>query len=496
MEAEGRGARDVVFEHLGHRCVAVVGVLLTLMVGTALVNGCEVVTPSPATGTPYAIATATPGSKFSATPTLAPTGIPSPHPMPTVTFTPSEEAGFAPDVLVLAALDVSPWFRERTFDWSPDSQAIAFFSPEGILWIARAPAFSPERLTEQKGRQPVWSPDGDQIAFVASREPEMHADTVWVVQTDGSSLRDLLPGERAIRSVSSGKSLGPWLDDQALIFMDACGTGCRTLVPIDVTTGEIQTSCGHGAQDPLVLGMDYHWSPSLDSFVVTEGGGIPRIRLVQLNHRHDCQEQDLPTPGEFHTWSPDGKAFLFSHWQCELGQGDPSPLIGQVPTLSIWDVMQEEIKWTGPEGGYEGAWSADGKHLAFFLLGNPRYEGQRIIGSDLMPGAPFPLFLVVLDVHTEEVIALVPLGEITDFYNYPFGIWHWFDQRRSVWAPDGKQLVYWGEDDNLWIMRRDGTNQQRLTEGLDIVEALWSPEGSRLAIATYDQLWIIERPSR
>ena len=73
---------------------------------------------------------------------------------------------------------------------------------------------------------------------------------------------------------------------------------------------------------------------------------------------------------------------------------------------------------------------------------------------------------------------------------------HWFDQRKPVWSPDGEQLVYWAEGDDLWIMKRDGTNQQRLTEGLDIVEVLWSPEGSNLAIATYSQLWIIERPAR
>jgi len=108
---------------------------------------------------------------------------------------------------------------------------------------------------------------------------------------------------------------------------------------------------------------------------------------------------------------------------------------------------------------------------------------------------PFPLFLVVLDIRTEEVLALIPWGEITDFYNDGFGIWVWFDQRRPVWSPDGQQLVYWGEGDDLWVMRWDGSNQQRLTEGLDIIYAVWSPDGGRLAIATSDErLWIIERP--
>lgn len=393
-----------------------------------------------------------------------------------------------------------PFYRECPFSWAPDGTALVFLRAEDdgrvsqSLWLAQAPSFIPTRLIEQPGGMASWSPTGEFVAFVARRQPDDYPVTIWLVCADGTNPRDLLPGERAIRSVSSLKFLGPWLDDRTLVFMDSCGTGCRTLVPIDVMTGEIRLLCGHGEKDPLFLGMDYHWSPSLDSFVVTEGGGIPRIRLVQLNDHNDCREQDLPTPGEFHTWSPDGKAFLFSHWQWEPGQGDSSPVIAQAPRLYIWDVPQGKVRWTGPAGGYEGTWSPDGKRLAFFLLGNPRYEGERIIGSDLVPGMPFSLFLVILDIHTEGVVAFVPLGEdLNDCYSNTM---QWFDQRKPVWSPDGEQLVYWGEGDDLWIMRWDGANQQRLTEGLDIVKVLWSPEGSKLAIATYSQFWIIERPAR
>ncbi|MDY7041811.1 MAG: hypothetical protein SVX38_13220, partial [Chloroflexota bacterium] len=353
--------------------------------------------------------------------------------------------------------------------------------------------FLPRRLAEQPARSVSWSPTGEFVAFVVGCQPDRYPETVWVVHADGASQQDLLPGERAIRSVSSLKFLGPWLDDRTLVFMDSCGTGCRTLVPIDVMTGEVQPLCGHDEEDPLFLGMDYHWSPSLDRFVVTEGGGIPRIRLVQLNDHDNCREQDLPTPAEFHAWSPNGNAFLFSsHWQWEPGQGDPSPVIAQVPSLYIWDVPQGEVKWTGPAGGYEGAWSPDGKHLAFFLLGNPRHEGQRIIGSDLVPGSPFPLFLVVLDIQTEEVPALVPIEEEIHFNDYYTEVRRWFDQRRPVWSPDGKRLIYWGPGDDLWIMKWDGTDQRRLTTGLEVVDVDWSPGGNRLAIASYDHLWILE----
>ena len=387
----------------------------------------------------------------------------------------------------------------RRFSWSPDGEALVFLPAEeavcneyNSLWIAQAPSFLPRRLAEQPARSVSWSLTGEFVAFVAGRQPDCYPETVWVVRAGGADPRDLLPGERAVRSVSSMKFLGPWLDDGTLVFMDSCGTGCRTLVPIDVVTGEIQELCGSSEENPLFLGMNYHWSPSLDSFVVTEGGGIPRIRLVQLSDRNDCREQDLPYPGEFHAWSPYGEAFLFSHWQWELGQGDPSPVIAQVPSLYIWDTPQRKARRIVSAGGYEGAWSPDGERLAFFLLGNPRYESQRIIGSDLVPGAPFPLFLVILDVQTEEVVAFVPIREEIHFTDYYTEVRRWFDQRRPVWSSDGKRLVYWGPGDELWVMKWDGTDQQRLTNGLEVIDVAWSPKGNRLAIASYDHLWILE----
>ena len=421
---------------------------------------------------------------------------------PELTITPLRSATLpqimSPSIHLVAEIPLNrPAYRERRFSWAPDGTALIFLRAEDegrasqSLWLAQEPAFIPMRLIEQPGRRASWSPTGEFVAFVARRQPADYPETIWLVCADGTNPRDLLPGERAIRSVSSLKFLGPWLDNHTLVFMDACGTGCRTLVPLDVMTGEIQELCGHGEEVPLFLGRDYDWSPSLDSLVVTEGGGIPHIRLIQLNDHNDCREQDLPTPGEFHAWSPDGKAFLFSHWQWELGQGDPSPVIAQVPRIYIWDVSPGKVTWTGPAGGYAGAWSPDGKHLAFFLLGNPRYTGQRLIGSDFVPGVPFPLSLVILDVQTEEVLVFIPVEE-----NISFEGRDWFDQRKPVWSPDGEQLVYWAEGDALWSMKWDGTNPQKLAKGLDIVEVLWSPEGSKLAIATQSQLWIIERPAR
>ena len=195
-----------------------------------------------------------------------------------------------------------PFYRECPFSWAPDGTALILLRTEDgerasqSLWLAQSPSFIPTRLIEQPGEMASWSPTGEFVAFVVRRQPNDYPVTIYLVRANGANPRDLLPDESAIRSVSSLKFLGPWLDEHTLVFMDSCGTGCRTLIPIDVITGEIHPLCGHGEQDPFFLGMNYHWSLSLNSFVVTEGGGIPRIRLVQLNDHNDCREQNLPTP--------------------------------------------------------------------------------------------------------------------------------------------------------------------------------------------------------
>ena len=82
----------------------------------------------------------------------------------------------------------------------------------------------------------------------------------------------------------------------------------------------------------------------------------------------------------------------------------------------------------------------------------------------------------------------------------------WFGVRQPVWSPDGRQLIYWGEGydrpdywwldagGDIWIVDSDGRQQRRLTHGLEVVEVVWSPDGSKLAFATDDdQLCVIER---
>ena len=54
-----------------------------------------------------------------------------------------------------------------------------------------------------------------------------------------------------------------------------------------------------------------------------------------------------------------------------------------------------------------------------------------------------------------------------------------------VWAPNGAQIAF-VRDGSLWVIAADGSNQRRLTTGIDIAPgqmAAWSPDGTKIAIA-------------
>ena len=88
-------------------------------------------------------------------------------------------------------------------DWSPDGTQIVFtrldLSPE--VWIVNTDGTNVRQLTHAQTFDvtPAWSPDGTQIVF--SRENERISDIelgkhgLWVVNADGTNLRQLTEGK-------------------------------------------------------------------------------------------------------------------------------------------------------------------------------------------------------------------------------------------------------------------------------------------------------------
>jgi Tol biopolymer transport system component len=77
---------------------------------------------------------------------------------------------------------------------SPDERWAAYVAyPEGTLWRCRVDGSERQRLTEStmKVERPHWSPDGSQIAFVAS--PRGSPSSGFVVSANGGPITRILP---------------------------------------------------------------------------------------------------------------------------------------------------------------------------------------------------------------------------------------------------------------------------------------------------------------
>jgi len=111
---------------------------------------------------------------------------------------------------------------------SPDDKEVAFLSDSGghaNLWVVNAESGGLRQITHERDPNvamgvPVWSPDGHAIAFVSSRGNQGLTFGVWLVDSDGSNLHNLVnPG------------LGPaWSPDGRWVYYSTRGGAAGTAV--------------------------------------------------------------------------------------------------------------------------------------------------------------------------------------------------------------------------------------------------------------------------
>jgi len=185
--------------------------------------------------------------------------------------------------------------------WSPDGQRIAFESDrDGNFesYVMSADGSNPTRLMQDSGRGPVWSPDGQRIAFIDARDGNLE---IYVIDVDGSNLirltqnasNDLFPtwspdGQRiAFSSDRDGNS--------EIYVMSADGSNLIRLTQNAGDWNWFPTWSPDGQRIAFVSDRD----GNLEIYVMSADGSNP-IRLMQ-----DPGNDRDPA------WSPDGQRIAF-----------------------------------------------------------------------------------------------------------------------------------------------------------------------------------------
>jgi len=182
--------------------------------------------------------------------------------------------------------------------WSPDGKRIACASNRGSrgnpdIWIIDLERATQLQLTDNESIDwmPTWSPDGSQIAFVSDRNG---ADSLWVMQSDGSNPRLLVTG-----------AWDPsWSPDGSIIayFSLQPGKGGTWVIP-----------CTGGEPNSVVRGLEQpSWSPNGSKLV----GVMQRDsrRELWFASRGGGAAREAPAAGgsvSSPDWSPQGDSIVF-----------------------------------------------------------------------------------------------------------------------------------------------------------------------------------------
>jgi Tol biopolymer transport system component len=234
--------------------------------------------------------------------------------------------------------------------WSPDGRRLAFVrvrggradiyvvdaDGSGLRRLAHAITFRPDPGAPSSGfgANPAWSPDGRRIAFMSNRDGN---DDIFVVNADGSGLRNLTPGRGDDRKRTWWGSFdGPmWSPDGRKIVFRA-----RRDRPTQLEWEMCRPPRGGG-------------TCARDEIYVVDADGTGLRRLTN-NWKSDG------TPA----WSPDGRKILF----LRSGWRDSAEVEGDVYVMNADGSGQRNLtrSVTRPFATERApAWSPDGRKILF-----------------------------------------------------------------------------------------------------------------------------------
>jgi Tol biopolymer transport system component len=378
---------------------------------------------------------------------------------------------------------------------SPDGKMLAM-DLQGSIWVLPATGGPAKRITDlfNDARQPVWSPDGNTIAFFAYRDGGYD---LWAVSADGSHQRQLTwgafddrepafshDGTRIAFSSDRGNPLGSDLN----IFV------------LDLRSGEIRQLTRNPADDTMPS-----WSSDdrQIAFVSSRDGGQgvwavdaaggPERRLVSTRVRIDAaawgpggevvahgvdgtkgwlEVNGRPLTGDEHVF-PFRPSFLsrrefFYTADGKIRKRDPDGNVQTIPFTAALEVT--------PVSGTYARKKRD------FTSQAPR-KALGIVRPMLSPDGKTIAFAALGDIY------VMPVGGAPKNLTHDAAY-----DTDPAWSPDGNWLVYSSDKAGgllqLWLRdMRTGAERQLTHLATQPISPTFSPDGKRVAYLDVDGMW-------
>jgi dipeptidyl aminopeptidase/acylaminoacyl peptidase len=202
--------------------------------------------------------------------------------------------------------------RASAARWSPDGRLVAYVAG-GQLWVALADGTVPRRLTTLAGGadRPVWSPSSDRIAFVSAVYPGCGNDACNAAR---QRTRMSNPSSAHIADELPFRRWNEWWDGtrRHLFMIGTDGASIRDLTPGDgweVSPAPVGSANGYAfspdgreiAYTARKVGPEAAWAPAEDVFSVDVAGGVP-VNLTEGNAAADRNP----------VYSPDGRFVAYA----------------------------------------------------------------------------------------------------------------------------------------------------------------------------------------
>jgi Tol biopolymer transport system component len=390
---------------------------------------------------------------------------------------------------------------------APDGSSFVYTSRASGNWdiySQRVGGKNPVNLTPDStadDTQPVFSPDGKQIAFHSDRD----GGGIFVMGASGEN----------VKRITDSCYDPAWSPDGSQIV---CATTLATptlrlasqsqIFLANVTTGERR------ALTPLASNaVQPNWSPHgyriaywaeiqgrLNIWTIPAGGGGP----VAVTN-------DAPIDWN-PVWSPDGSYLYFASdrggsmnlWRLPIDERS-GKVLGEIQPVTTPSVYAASISFsrTGGEMVYAQSTQTSNIYRVRFdperetAIGQPEpvTQGTRDAGS----GQPSPdgEWVVFSDSLLKNNIFLVRsdgsgLRQVTDDS---------YRNRWPAWSPDGKQLAFFsnrGGNFDVWVVRPDGGGLHQLTHTQhgSLTHPVWSPDGKRMIYSMMNETPLVIEPDK
>ncbi len=325
--------------------------------------------------------------------------------------------------------------------WSPDGEQVAYVQSDQILetYLADASGGSARRLGYSTDYEynTLWSPDGRWLAFIGGGDG---GEDIYLADADGSQPRNLTQTGLGYRNLS-------WSPDSRRLVAE--GQNPEELFVIQLADGQITRLTNDHAKDIRPFwSPDGQWIAFMSS---RESGGFAGTRFdlyvldaACIDSPAGCDDvarrltEHFPADSAWQPfWSPDSGRILFASisWM-----GGSDLYLVDVTTGAAQNLTNDNARESSPD------WSPDGRSLIF--------ESNK--------GGIWAVYRMETD-GTGRV-------RLTDGT---------YDSRRPLWSPDGQRVLYIANPSRNWdlyLMTFDEQGDYRLTDNWEIdFYPMWRP---------------------